>query len=160
MKYPLDVMPKERIMADKTGTVLAWHFVGDTLRDGRPIPPDGEWLEHHGPLEICESGYHGSERALDALQYAPGNTICRVEMGGEILHKEDKLDAMRRRILWRVDGEQAVRAFARWCALRVIGNWKASSVVAEWLTMGDEELRLVARDAAWDAARDAAWDEA
>ena len=26
-----------------TGTVLAWHFVGDTLRDGRSIPPDGEW---------------------------------------------------------------------------------------------------------------------
>jgi hypothetical protein len=23
--------------------VLAWHFVGATLRDGRPIPPDGEW---------------------------------------------------------------------------------------------------------------------
>ena len=25
---------------------LAWHFVGDRLRDGRPVPKDGEWLEH------------------------------------------------------------------------------------------------------------------
>jgi hypothetical protein len=21
-----------------TGSILAWHFVGDTLRDGRPVP--------------------------------------------------------------------------------------------------------------------------
>ena len=37
-------------------TINAWHFVGDCLRDGRPIPADGEWLIHKGPVEICASG--------------------------------------------------------------------------------------------------------
>lgn len=35
------------------GTIKAWHFVGDTLRDGSPIPADGEWLEIDGPVELC-----------------------------------------------------------------------------------------------------------
>ena len=59
----------------------AWHFVGEMLRDGRPVPPDGEWLVHDGKLVMCESGYHASEQLLDALYYAPGSIICRVEMG-------------------------------------------------------------------------------
>lgn len=27
----------------------AYWFFNDTLRDGRPVPPDGAWLEHDGP---------------------------------------------------------------------------------------------------------------
>jgi hypothetical protein len=42
-------------------TVEGWHFTGPTLRDGRPLPADGEWLEHAGPLVMCESGLHMSE---------------------------------------------------------------------------------------------------
>jgi hypothetical protein len=34
----------------------AWHFVSDTLRDGRPVPADGEVLVHKGPLILCASG--------------------------------------------------------------------------------------------------------
>lgn len=36
--------------------MIAYHFVGTTLRDGRPVPPDGVWLEHDGPIAIRESG--------------------------------------------------------------------------------------------------------
>ena len=35
-------------------TNLAWHFVSDTLRDGRPVPADGVTLRHSGPLVICQ----------------------------------------------------------------------------------------------------------
>lgn len=35
--------------------MIAYHFVGDTLRDGRPVPPDGEWLRHIGPIHMCEA---------------------------------------------------------------------------------------------------------
>lgn len=49
---------------------LAYHFVSDTLRDGRPIPADGEWLEHAGPIRICETGLHASRHVADALRYA------------------------------------------------------------------------------------------
>ena len=40
--------------------IFAFHFVGDTLRDGRPIPSDGEWLTHDGPVVMCISGLHAS----------------------------------------------------------------------------------------------------
>jgi hypothetical protein len=52
--------------------MIAWHFCGDTLRDGRPIPPDGEKLIHDGELVMCVSGLHASKNILDALTYAPG----------------------------------------------------------------------------------------
>src|SRR4051812_42294036 len=42
--------------------VKAWHFVGDTLRDGRPVPKDGVKLIHPGKPVLCESGLHASLR--------------------------------------------------------------------------------------------------
>ena len=137
-------------------TVKAYHFVYDTLRDGRPVPADGEWLEHDGPVFLCDSGLHASICPFDALQYAPGNTLCLVELGGEIIHGDDKVVAGRRRIIARIDAEPLMREFARWCALQVIEHWDAPDVVRQYLTTGDELLRA----AAWAAARAAAWDAA
>lgn len=142
----------------------AWHFVGDTLRDGRPIPADGETLVHDGPLEMCASGMHASVRIIDALQYAPGDTVCRVECGGTIVQGDDKLVCTERTILWRVDAEAMLRDFARRCALDVINLWDAPDVVVEYLRTGDESQRAAAKAAAWAAAsaaaRAAAWDAA
>ena len=154
--------------------VLAWHFVGDTLRDGRPIPADGVTLKHKGKLELCASGLHASERLIDALQYAPGPILCRVQMGGTIKKESDKLVARQRTIIWRVNSTDVLRKFARQCALDVAHLWNMPPVVRQYLETGDERLRdaawdaawaaawdaawAAARDAAWDAARDAAWD--
>ena len=138
--------------------MIAWHFVGDKLRDGRPIPPDGEWLEHDGELVMCESGLHASKRITDSLKYAPGTTICRVEVHGDIIHDDDKVVAGRRKILWRIDGEAVLQAFARWCALQVVHLWSPPDVVVEYLKSGSEDLRAAARDAAWAAAWAAARD--
>ena len=33
-----------------------YHFVGDKLRDGRPIPADGEWLVHDGAAAWAAAG--------------------------------------------------------------------------------------------------------
>jgi hypothetical protein len=135
----------------------AWHFVSDTLRDGRPVPADGEVLVHEGPLKLCASGLHASKNILDALRYAPGSTICRVEVGGEIIHGNDKLlVCSERTILWRVSGERILRKFARMCALDVMHLWDAPDIVVQYLKTGDESIRAAARDAAWDAARAAA----
>jgi hypothetical protein len=139
--------------------VKAWHFVGDNLRDGRPIPPDGETLIHDGPLAMCRCGLHGSPRLLDALRYAPGHTLCRTEHGGEIIHDADKLVSASRVILWRLDAEDLLRDFARRCALDVIDLWPAPEIVIKYLTGGDETFRAAAWDAASTAARDA-WDAA
>ena len=133
-------------------SVLAWHFVGETLRDGQPIPDDGVWLEHTEPLRICESGLHASRRLIDALSYAPGSTICRVRLEGIGEEERDKLVCKRRKILWRIDGEKILGAFARSQALSVIHLWDAPGVVKDYLETGDETLRSAARSAASSAA--------
>ena len=136
--------------------MIAYHFVGATLRDGRPVPPDGEWLTHDGPVVMCASGLHASPTPWDALHYAPGATLCEVQMDGEILHETDKVVARRRQIVRRVDLTDVCRAFARSEALRVIHLWNAPEIVRRYLETGDETIRAAARDAAWDAAWDAA----
>ena len=147
-----------------SATVKAWYFVGNTLRDGRPIPADGEKLVHGGGLYLCNEGLHASKRIIDATQYAPGHTICRVEVGGDVIHGGDKMVASERTILWRINGEEVLRDFARRCALDVVHLWDAPDVVVRYLKTGDDSLRDAARDAAraaaWAAARDAAWDAA
>jgi hypothetical protein len=138
--------------------VLAWHFVGDTLRDGRPIPADGVTLKHKGKLELCASGLHASERIIDALKYAPGPILCRVQMGGTTKKESDKLVARQRTILWRVNSTDVLRKFARQCALDVAHLWNMPPVVRQYLETGDERLRAAASSAAWAAAKDVAWD--
>ncbi len=64
-----------------------WHFLRldaegtPLLRDGRPAPALGEWLEHDGPITICQTGLHASWRALDALNYVQweGAVACLVD---------------------------------------------------------------------------------
>jgi hypothetical protein len=137
--------------------VIAYHFCGETLRDGSPIPPDGEWLVHDGPVEICETGLHASKHPFDALRYAPGATLCLVECEGVVTEQEDKFVCRRRKIVKRLDATELLRKFARDCALSVIHLWDPPPVVRQYLETGDESLRDAAWDAAWDAARDAAW---
>ena len=135
--------------------IEAWHFVNDTLRDGRPVPADGEKLVHDGEPRLCASGLHASEDILDALDYAPGNTICRVRCGGVVERGDDKLVCSERTILWRVDGSELLLEFARWSALQVVHLWNAPDVVLNYLKTGDESIRQAARDAALAASRGA-----
>ena len=123
----------------------AWHIVGEHLRSGKSIPPDGEWLVHEGELILHKSGYHASKRLIDALKYARASTaICRVEVDGEVIESSDLLAAEKRRILWRVDGEPVLMAFARWCALQVAHLWDAPELVIDYLTTGAEKYHEAA----------------
>ena len=136
--------------------VIAYHFCGDTLRDGRPIPPDGEWLVHEGPAVMCESGLHASRHPLDALHYAPGAILCLVECEDVVTEQDDKFVCRRRKIVKRIDATELLWKASRQFALSVIHLWDAPAVVREFLETGDESLRDAARAAAWAAARDAA----
>jgi hypothetical protein len=140
--------------------IRAWHFVGDTLRDGTPIPNDGVPLIYHGKLKLCVSGLRASIYPFDALQYAPGNTLCFVECEGNILHGDDKLVCSQRTIIARMDVTDMLRYFARMQALSMIHLYPmrdtgADDVVLDYLMTGDDSLRAAAGDAAgaaWDAA--------
>jgi hypothetical protein len=137
-------------------SLLAFHFVNTTLRDGRRVPPDGEWLEHAGPIKICRSGLHASRHVADAMQHAPGTTLCYVELGDIAEEQDDKVVARRRKIIARFDATDLLRADALASALSVIHLWKAPGVVRKYLETGDEALRVEARNAAAHATAYAA----
>ena len=150
----------------------AWHFLKEDkclqFGDKTKVKP-GQWLRADGELEMCHNGMHASKRLIDALFYAPGPVVCRVEVRGEIEEADDKLVARERRVLWMFDATEVLRRFARRCALDVVHLWNPPYVVLQYLKTGDESIRAEARAAArgaaraaasaaaWDAARDAAW---
>lgn len=132
-----------------------YHFVGDTLRDGRPVPPDGEWLKHEGPLRMCASGLHAGLTPWDALCYAPGPVLCEVEVGECSITRDDKVVTSARKIVRRVDITVALRRIACDEALRLLHRWPdAHEVVRRYLETGDEALRDAAHCAAHGAAVD------
>ena len=147
--------------------IEAWHFLANDCRfgygDGNKAAAGYEYSVK-GPIKLCEWGLHASERAIDALRYAPGHMIGRVVLSGEIIRDDDKIVATHREYLWIADAEETLRSFTRWSALQVIHLWDAPDVVRRYLESGDESLRdtawAAARDAARDAARAAAWDAA
>ena len=147
----------------KDRIITGYHFTGDKLRNGASIPPIGEWLKHDGPILPCRSGLHMSECPMDALNYAPGPMLHKVELKGSLISHGNPIDkwvGSERRIIATVDATALLREAARSWALDVIHLWDAPAVVKQYLETGDESLRDAAWAAAWAAARDAARDAA
>ena len=136
---------------------IAWHFTGDKLRDGSPIPPIGHTLVFSGEIEMCNSGYHWARKPSQALQYAPGAILHKVQVGGRIIDGDDKGVSSERTILATIDATQLLRRFAADQALSVAHLWPMPDIVREYLTGLDESKRAAAGAAAWDAAGAAAW---
>lgn len=155
--------------------IKAWHFLSNDslLRDGSGPVRVGETYSISDDTEVkpCEWGMHASVRAIDALQYAPGSVVCRVEVWGGVARHgdpEDKIVGRHRKVLSMANGEAVLRKFARLCALDVVDLWNAPDVVLEYLKTGKEDMRVAAwaaaqhtarayiRVAVWDAARVAA----
>ena len=162
--------------------VLCWHFLADdgtTLGGTKPGPGGTETFD--GKPELCKCGLHGSERAIDALAYACGGIVRRVEISGEIVRGDDKIAGTVRRELWRADATMTLHEFACRVAEQAIDGEReagrepdprslaAIEMKLRWIRgeATDEELAAAwaaAGDAAWDAAGDAAraaaWDAA
>lgn len=161
-----------------------WHFIrldrklgyGDNriVKTGRVYK-----VKKDRNLEMCKYGLHASKRLIDALRYAPGPVVCRVELRGEIEHDEDKSVAYERKVLSILDATNILHEFACRCAedaLKLVKNPDPRSIAAikakrDWLKgkITDQELsaarpaawsaaaRSAARSAAWSAAASAAW---
>ena len=158
-------------------SVKAWHFLpadGRLQFGDRAVVRVGEPLHVVGPLELCRNGMHGSIRAIDALNYAPGPIICRVRHDGDIARGDDKLCSRTRTALWMYDASTVLHEFACCVAEAALlmaeiddaRCWRAIEAKRAWLRgeIGNHELaaawdaaRAAARAAAWDAARAAAW---
>jgi hypothetical protein len=134
-------------------TIKAWYFSDESKKlrygDGREIKLGVTHEVDVAPV-LCARGLHGSVRILNALEYAPGPIVWRVELSGDMDVGKDKIAATRREyIAGGVNVEHILRRFARKCALDVINLWNAPNVVVQYLKTGDEDLRA----AAWEASR-------
>ena len=101
----------------------AWHF----LCEDRRTQHTGELVEagtvlraSAKPLRLCAYGLHASEKALDALHFAPGPVVCRVELSGDILRGTDKVCASERKVLSVDTADPVLHEFACWCAERAL----------------------------------------
>jgi hypothetical protein len=140
--------------------IKGWHFLpeGRRLRygDGRVVQVGKVYRWSEGTFGLCDGGMHMSRNILDALRYAPGPILCRVESVGRVIEGGDKLVAEGRKVLWLIDATDVLRAFDRRCALDVVHVWDAPDVVVRYLKTGDESLRSAAWSAAPAVARHAA----
>jgi hypothetical protein len=130
----------------------AWYFSNECKKlryhDNRKIELGVTHKVDCKPV-LCESGLHASKRLIDALEYAPGPILWRVELGGEIEVGDDKVVATERTYIdGGIDVTECLRRFARMCALDVVHLWGAPDVVIEYLKTGNEELMTAANSAA------------
>jgi len=124
--------------------MLGWHFSLENRRlaysDDREIVP-GETLSVQGEPALCRHGLHASRSILDALQYAPGSHVWRVEVWGDLEWGDDKFCGLHRKALWGFDAASILERFARLCALDVARLWNPPDLVVKFLRSGDPELR-------------------
>ena len=155
----------------------AWHFLQDNglaqhgylgiIEVGKTYKVDGD------PIP-CKHGLHASKRLIDALQYATGSLLCRVEMGGKIANEVDKVCAQERTVIWMMDISTILHNFA--CdeaervmlaqttrdprimeAIRVKRLWIKGQATDAELDAARAAGRAAGRAAAWAAARAVAW---
>lgn len=140
--------------------LVGYHFTGDTLRDGSPIPPIGEKLVYDGEIEICDSGLHWSEHPFDALRHAPGKWLHLVECSEPVARQEGKCVSRERTILKTLDTENLCLRFAADQALSVAHLWDMPREVYRYLIAIIDGTVDTTRDAALVAAMSPAWDRA
>ena len=131
----------------------AWHFTGNTLRDGSPIPAIGETLVFPHKVKMRASGYHWSLKPRQALQYARGPLLHKVSFGGYIEIGDNKGVSSERTIIASIDATHLLRRFAADQALSVSHLWDMPEVVREYLTTLDETKREDSGDAALAATK-------
>lgn len=162
-------------------TVRGWHFLpadgciqhGKFAGEKRKKVEVGVTYSVTGKLQMCEWGLHGSERAIDALSFAPGPIACYVELSGDILRDTDKVCASERTVLAMVDATDVLREFIRDTLIvrqpHIVTLFMSAGLVdhAEAirnLDMATGDYKsiqqvMAAAGNAWDAAWAVAWDK-
>jgi hypothetical protein len=138
------------------------------LRDGQSLVA-GKTYKFKGKLKMCVKGYHASENILDALSYAPGLQVSRVECSGKMETQSDKLVCRNRKVLWTVDAKKIILAWSMRVATDAVKTakkvcndpaWNAWAYL--WIsgkdrTSASADAAYAAADAAYAAAADAAY---
>ena len=144
--------------------MLAWYFARENNRlnygDDRLIEIGKTHTVKCAPV-LCESGLHGSVQLLDALHYAPGPMLYRVDITRNVQIGADKICGQRRQYLAGFDATSVLRQFARNQALINIEKIKPYclagqyELILDWLKTDNPELQVAAHEAADAAAQSA-----
>jgi len=148
---------------------LFWHFLPNDRRMHYPphTPVEaGATYTVTGRLVVCGNGLHASREALDALRYAPGSIVCRVRLGREIIHEDDKVCARERTVLWIAEAGPVLHELSCLLAIRSLDRLRLSgypldllrpeAIAAKraWLRGEiDDEALAVAGRATWGYVR-------
>lgn len=158
--------------------IKAWHFLSADRRlryGSREIVEAGktytcDWPYRYGDSvyekpTMCAAGMHGSKRVLDALSYAPGPIVCRVEIYGDVVREKNKLVGRYRSVLAMADAHDVLVEFACTCAEHALKRhwhsddrrpWQATAAVRRYQSGEPVDLHAAA-DAANAAAYAAAY---
>jgi hypothetical protein len=134
----------------------AWYFAHESNKlqyeDGREIKI-GETHTVDCIPQCCKQGLHGSLKLIDALFYAKGPIVYRVDIKGKIDKEQDKICGQSRTYLYGgINVKKELHEFARLCALKVATLWCAPEIVIRYLKTGDRKLRFTVLDIAWKVA--------
>src|SRR5665213_2770076 len=82
----------------------------------------GEWQKLEGTLDICNNGFHASEKPLDAMGYVNCEIMAKVEVRGKSIKQEDKQAWTEMRIVkayeWKKQDSVALSIFAAELCIR------------------------------------------
>lgn len=125
----------------KAKSILAWHWLPQNgklthdLNNSTMIVGETRSLPASQRVVLCTSGFHASYKALDALYYARGPLLCRVQLWGNI--KSDgyysgypKLVARHRRVLWAIDASYTLHQLSI-KLLKDLNNQAPNSIIAD-----------------------------
>ena len=131
------------------------HFTnGMKLRDGQPLKV-GKTYKYEGELEMCAKGYHASVDIVDALYYAPGFQVSRVECSGDMKKQSDKLVCRNRKVLWTLDAKAIILKWSIRVATDAVKMVRKTSTDKAWNAWAD--LWISGKDRTYaHAAADAA----
>ena len=76
----------------KTKPIYLWKSMRKGLKsdNGNVDWKVGEWFKHDGKVILCQSGFHASERIIDAIGYVNCEILSYVEVRGDSDIQEDK----------------------------------------------------------------------
>jgi len=132
-----------------------------------------KWNHHEGDLILCHSGFHASERIIDAMQYTACEEIVLVEIGDDFIKGNDKYVCRDMRVIksykWGKKDSVALAIFAAELVIDIFEKEhpndkrprEAIEAAKKVLKSDTKKNRAAAGDAARyavsAAASDAAW---
>ena len=104
------------------------------------------------PVKLCAWGYHASMDIVDAVLYAPGERLWRVELDGPMEFGHNKLVAQRRKYVKTIEATPIWREFLRRIARAEIKDKKDAEVpymVRKFVSTGQRPTKALHAIANW-----------